>query len=65
MINQLLDPVAIAAEIEEKYLLAELVKLLPSYMIPGRIIIETELPKNANGKVDRQKLQASLVTKNE
>lgn len=29
---------------------------LPEYMIPNRIHVRNELPKNANGKIDRQRL---------
>jgi len=47
-------------EVDEQYLLAELRKLLPNYMIPSRIILKSELLKNPNGKVDRQQLQALI-----
>lgn len=43
--------------VDENHLLSELRRILPAYMIPSRIIIKSELPKNPNGKVDRQKLQ--------
>jgi D-alanine--poly(phosphoribitol) ligase subunit 1 len=45
---------------DEKALLRDLAQLLPSYMIPAKLVIMEELPKNPNGKVDRQKLKASL-----
>jgi D-alanine--poly(phosphoribitol) ligase subunit 1 len=51
---------ASSEEIDEQYLLGELMKSLPNYMIPSRIIIKTELPKNPNGKVDRQQLQTLI-----
>jgi amino acid adenylation domain len=35
----------------------ELEKTVPSYMIPARWMVCTELPKNANGKTDRPKLK--------
>lgn len=41
-------------------LLLELSKLVPRYMIPQKIMIQKHLPKNANGKIDRIALQASL-----
>jgi D-alanine--poly(phosphoribitol) ligase subunit 1 len=47
-------------KVNEQYLLTELKKLLPIYMIPSKIIIKAELPKNPNGKVDRQQLQALI-----
>jgi amino acid adenylation domain-containing protein len=35
----------------------ELEKQIPSYMIPVRWMVSPELPKNANGKIDRPKLK--------
>lgn len=34
--------------------------LLPRYMIPDRVVVMRELPKNANGKVDRKTLAAAV-----
>jgi D-alanine--poly(phosphoribitol) ligase subunit 1 len=45
---------------DEKAVLRDLAQLLPTYMIPAKLVIMEELPKNPNGKVDRQKLKASL-----
>lgn len=47
-------------DIDEKYLVAELGKILPAFMIPSRIFIRSELPKNPNGKVDRQQLETLI-----
>lgn len=41
-------------------LLSSLGKLLPDYMIPSKIIVLPNLPKNPNGKVDRQRLRRML-----
>jgi len=60
--GKLLGFVASTADVDEKLLLADLAKLLPEYMIPSRIVIKADLPKNPNGKVDRQHLQ-TLVPK--
>jgi len=38
----------------------ELGKLLPSYMIPSRWMVFSELPKNANGKIDRRCLKETM-----
>ncbi|MCH8684314.1 AMP-binding enzyme [Pedomonas mirosovicensis] len=34
---------------------------MPGYMVPARIIWREALPRNANGKLDRASLSASLV----
>lgn len=34
---------------------------LPTYMLPDRVIVVSELPKNANGKVDRARLTTEKV----
>ncbi|MCK9380256.1 MAG: AMP-binding protein [Sulfuritalea sp.] len=45
---------------DEKPLLEQLANLLPNYMLPNKLVIMSKLPKNANGKVDRQQLRALL-----
>ena len=42
-------------EINEK-----LKKLIPDYMLPGKVIVLEEMPINANGKIDRIKLKEML-----
>lgn len=59
--GKLISFVATHADIDEKFILAELAKVLPSYMLPARVAITTDLPKNPNGKVDRIKLQNMLL----
>lgn len=59
--GKLIGFVASTAEPDEKELQKALAKLLPDYMVPSRIVVKLELPKNANGKVDRQQLQALLA----
>jgi D-alanine--poly(phosphoribitol) ligase subunit 1 len=58
--GKLIAFVATSAGVDEKFLTAALGKLVPEYMVPGRIVIVSELPKNANGKVDRQRLPSLL-----
>lgn len=58
--GKLIGFVASSADVDEKILLAELVKVLPDYMVPSRIVIKSELPKNTNGKVDRQQLHGLI-----
>jgi amino acid adenylation domain-containing protein len=38
----------------------ELANYLPKYMIPTKILVVAELPRNTNGKIDRNKLAESL-----
>lgn len=42
-----------AAGLDEVRLRADLRSVLPAYMMPNRIIVAPDLPKNANGKIDR------------
>ena len=49
--------VAYEGDEDDKTLLHRLGEILPSYMIPSRLNIMEALPKNANGKVDRQTLK--------
>jgi amino acid adenylation domain-containing protein len=37
-----------------------LIKLVPKYMLPGRLVVMEKLPYNANGKIDRVNLKAAL-----
>lgn len=47
--------------IASKQILLELTKILPPYMLPRRIEVVDELPKNANGKIDRVELLESTL----
>lgn len=48
--------VASQVEVDDKNLQDALKDVLPSYMLPSKIIVWRELPKNPNGKVDRKAL---------
>jgi D-alanine--poly(phosphoribitol) ligase subunit 1 len=48
--------VATKKDISESQIKSELHDFLPEYMIPNIIEIKKELPKNANGKVDKKEL---------
>ncbi|MDG5467837.1 AMP-binding protein [Deltaproteobacteria bacterium IMCC39524] len=52
--------VACQGSVEEEELLACLANFLPDYMIPSKIVVVEVLPKNPNGKVDRQQLKALI-----
>jgi len=52
--------VASSAPISESSVKDGLKDSLPDYMIPGQVQVLPELPKNANGKVDRKALAAGL-----
>jgi D-alanine--poly(phosphoribitol) ligase subunit 1 len=58
--GKLIGFVACSVEADEKGLLQALGRLLPAYMVPARLVFMPVLPKNANGKVDRQRLRAQL-----
>jgi len=45
------------AAVDDVRLHADLNRLLPPYMVPNRFVVSRELPKNANGKVDRARLK--------
>jgi D-alanine--poly(phosphoribitol) ligase subunit 1 len=42
-----------APGLDEARLRADLAAVLPAYMLPNRVVVAADLPKNANGKVDR------------
>ncbi|MEI7612355.1 MAG: AMP-binding protein [Betaproteobacteria bacterium] len=54
--GKLIGFVASQENLDEKTVLTLLKELLPSYMLPSKVFIHRELPKNPNGKIDRQKL---------
>lgn len=58
--GKLIAYVACTTEVEDRALLQALAKLVPDYMVPAKLIVMPKLPKNANGKVDRQRLRALL-----
>ena len=58
--GKLIAYVACVQEVNDKALLKALSDLLPDYMVPARLVVLPELPKNANGKVDRQHLRNLL-----
>ena len=47
-------------QLETKDIRKELTKLLPKYMVPGIIHFLDDIPLNANGKIDRVKLQTEF-----
>jgi D-alanine--poly(phosphoribitol) ligase subunit 1 len=57
-LSQIVGIIASLSDLDEASLRAGLRRLLPDYMVPQVFYRETELPKNQNGKVDRQRLAA-------
>ena len=47
-------------DIEEKALMDKIKDLVPSYMMPNKHYHLEEMPKNLNGKIDRQKLKGMI-----
>lgn len=58
--GQVLGFVTCDRDLNCEMLLSKLRTLLPYYMIPKRIEILSSMPKNANGKVDRQLLASEI-----
>lgn len=58
--GKLIGYVASLQALEEKCVLEDLARFVPEYMIPSRLIVLPKLPKNPNGKVDRQALLGML-----
>lgn len=50
----------IDADLDKDYIKEKLEKLVPEYMIPGKVVYMSDMPINANGKIDRVKLKGLL-----
>jgi D-alanine--poly(phosphoribitol) ligase subunit 1 len=48
------------ASLDEQRILSELSNYLPAYMVPSKVYLSNDLPKNPNGKVDRKQLEQSI-----
>ncbi|MDK9714974.1 MAG: amino acid adenylation domain-containing protein [Sulfuritalea sp.] len=59
--GKLIGFVASTEQLDDREVLTELAGLLPDYMVPARLFVLSELPKNPNGKVDRQRLKDLLA----
>jgi D-alanine--poly(phosphoribitol) ligase subunit 1 len=46
--------------LDERSIAEDIKKIVPSYMVPRRIVILKRLPKNQNGKIDRKQLKELL-----
>jgi D-alanine--poly(phosphoribitol) ligase subunit 1 len=58
--GKLVGFVACTDRVDEKTLLIAVAKLIPDYMVPSKLVVMSKLPKNPNGKVDRQLLRTQL-----
>jgi D-alanine--poly(phosphoribitol) ligase subunit 1 len=56
-ISQIIAVVASTAGLTAAILRKESARYLPAYMVPGRVDVLDQLPKNANGKIDRNLLK--------
>ena len=54
--GQIVAVVGSSQDVEERRVIGDLAPVIPSYMIPNRVVVERELPKNRNGKIDRKEL---------
>lgn len=48
-------------DVDEQQLISRASRTLPHYMVPQRVVVLDEMPKNANGKSDRNVLQRRLA----
>ena len=61
----LLSFVTLHTQISESDIINELKNIIPSYMLPEKIIILEEFPLNNSGKIDRNKLINDLKNRND
>ena len=47
-------------EMKKETVNQQLRKMLPEYMLPGKVVVKEEMPINANGKIDRVRLKDLL-----
>jgi D-alanine--poly(phosphoribitol) ligase subunit 1 len=57
-LGQILAFTATSSPVSSEELLQKVSAIVPSYMVPRRVMVIDPLPKNANGKIDRPALQA-------
>jgi D-alanine--poly(phosphoribitol) ligase subunit 1 len=43
-----------------EWVMTEIKKKVPEYMVPRKVFVMDLLPKNSNGKIDRVQLKSSL-----
>jgi acyl-coenzyme A synthetase/AMP-(fatty) acid ligase len=55
-----LTAIVSATQRSEDEILDQVATILPDYMVPGRVVFLSELPLNANGKIDRKLLLQRL-----
>lgn len=60
-LGQILAFVAMSSVTPSEELLRGVAAIVPSYMVPRRVIVLEVLPKNQNGKIDRVALQKSIT----
>ena len=65
LINDDIIAYVVANNITSKeYLINSLIKLLPNYMIPSKILFLNSLPRLSNGKIDLITVQESFQSTN-
>ncbi len=56
--GQIIAVVGSPEDVDEHRIKKDLAPVIPDYMVPNRIVVEEDLPKNRNGKIDRKRLAA-------
>ncbi len=57
-LSKMIAAICTTSPVDDMKLRAELAKIIPRYMIPGTFYTMNDLPRTANGKVDRKKITA-------
>ncbi|WP_288341658.1 AMP-binding protein [uncultured Roseivirga sp.] len=57
-LGQIVAYIASDQSLDTRHVLTEIKKIVPDYMVPKKIEIVSSLPKNQNGKIDRNALRA-------
>ena len=55
-LSQIVAVASVDRDVDEQTIRTDVRQIIPEYMVPTRVVIIDELPKNANGKVDRRRI---------
>ncbi len=55
-LSQIIAVVSSSESIDENKVRQDVQEIIPEYMVPSKVVVLEDLPKNPNGKVDRKRL---------